>query len=80
MATVILRVVLSIVIGGAGWLAIAWLLELAADAIAPASALRNVLEIALAAVSPLTFGALVWLVLTVVVFVVLQLGARRQKV
>jgi hypothetical protein len=77
---VILRIVISIVIGGAGWLAIAWLLELAADAVAPTSALRNVLEIALAAFSPLTFGAFVWLILTAVVFVVLQLRARRRMV
>ena len=81
MVTVILRIVLSIVIGGAGWLAIAWLLELAADdAIAPTSTLRNVLETALAAVAPVTFGVLVWLILTVVVFVVLQLHARRREI
>lgn len=76
MATVILRIVLSAVIGGAGWLAIAWVLELAADAPPQTSALRNVLEIALAAVSPLTFGVLVWLMLAVAAFLVLQFRAR----
>lgn len=72
----ILRIVLAVVIGGAGWLAIAWVLELAADALPQTSGLRNVLEIALAAVSPLTFGVLVWLTLAVAVFLVLQFRAR----
>jgi hypothetical protein len=74
------RIVLSIIVGGAGWLGIAWLLALAADEIPPTSALRNFFKIVLAATSPLTFGTLVWLVLTVVVFLVLQLRARGRKV
>lgn len=74
------RIVLSIIVGGACWLGIAWFLALATDTIAPTSALRNFLETVLVATSPLTFGTLVWLILTVVVFLVLQFRARRRTV